>query len=311
MKKIYNILISNFFARYIFLLTLTISIVTLFGNININEFPKLIFFLKVGLVFITPLLINILFNIFSKRIVSSLQDTSDVLNVVNHRIGPLISLRVLDEREYDYIHKFTLLFRQDQLKYDSLNFYSYRVLKGINISKSMSSYLIYTESTDIPISFDNIKINARNNVNGKALVIECLHSTTEKRLQHIFKINFDQPIAPNQSFDISYSIEILNEISVYDKEKEIQSISLIRNKQPISKLTFNVCLDFEPRAVKVYARKINSQLTEINSATIKKYIPSSELDNIYSIQWGTSIPYIIEVDVQNPQYDQYIIEYIR
>lgn len=168
--------------------------------------------------------------------------------------------------------------------------------------------MIYTESTDIPISFEDIRIHARNNINGKILVVECLHSTTEKRLQHTFKINFDQPLAPNQLFDISYSIEILNEIAVYDKIKEIQSV---RIKQPIAKLIFNVCLDFEPRAVKVFARKITNELTEINCATVKSYIPNSELQNIYNIQWGTSIPYIIETDIPEPKYDQYIIEFIR
>lgn len=310
-KKLYDILVGNFLARYIFLLTFTISIVTLFGNINIKDFPSPFFCIKVGLVFLTPLFLNILFEIFSKHLVSSLQDTSDVLNIINHRIGSQISTRTLNEIENDNIHQFSLLYRQDQLKFDSLNYYSYRILKGTNISKNISSYLIYTESTDIPISFENIKIKARNNINGKILVIECLHSTTEKRLQHTFKINFDQPIEPNQTFDISYSIEILNEMSVYDKFKEIQSISLVRIKHPISKLIFNVCLDFEPRAVKVYARRMTNDLTEINGATVKKYIPHSDLQNLYNIPWGTAIPYIIETDISNPKYDQYIIEFMR
>lgn len=142
-------------------------------------------------------------------------------------------------------------------------------------------------------------------------MVECLHSVTEKRLQHTFKINFDQSVSQNQSFDISYSIEIFNEMAVYDQTKEIQSISLVRIKQPISKLIFNVCLDFEPRAVKVYARKITGGLIEIDRATIKKYIPNSELQKLYNIQWGDSVPYIIETDIVKPKDDQYIIEFIR
>ncbi|MBD5470752.1 MAG: hypothetical protein HDR19_06470 [Lachnospiraceae bacterium] len=311
MKKFYNILISNFLARYIFLLTFIISIVTLFGNININEYPKPVFFIKVFLVFITPLFLNIIFEIFTNKLITNIEDTSDILSIINHRIGSQISTRTLDEKEYDNIHKFTLIYRQDQLKYDNLNYFSFRILKGINISKSVSSYIVYTESTDIPISFKDIKINARNNINGKTLVVECLHSITEKRLQHTFKINFDQPIPQNETFDISYSIEILNEMTIYDQTKEIQSISLVRIKQPISKLIFNVCLDFEPRAVKVYARKITGGLIEIDKATIKKYTPNSEIQNIYNIEWGNSVPYIIETDIVKPRNDQYIIEFIR
>lgn len=311
MKRFYSFLISHFLARYVFLLTFIISIVTLFGNIDISEFPKVIFFIKIALVFITPLFINILFEIFTNKLITNIEDTSDILNILNHRIGSQISTRTLDEKEYDNIHKFTLIRRQDLLKYDKLNYFSFRELKGINVGKSVSSYLVYTESTDIPISFNDIKINARNNVNGKVLVVECLHSVTEKRLQHTFKINFDQPVAQNQSFDISYSIEILNEMAVYDKTKEIQSISLVRIKQPISKLNFNVCLDFEPRAVKVYSRKTTNGFVEIDKAIIKKYVPNSQLENIYNIDWGNSIPYIIETEIMKPKDDQYIIEFIR
>lgn len=71
MKKFYNFLISNFLARYIFLLTFIISIVTLFGNIDINEYPKPFFFVKVILVFITPLFLNIIFVIFSNKLITN------------------------------------------------------------------------------------------------------------------------------------------------------------------------------------------------------------------------------------------------
>lgn len=113
MKKFYDIIIGNFLARYIFLLGFMISIVTLFGNIDIKEFPKFFFFIKVGLVFITPLFLNVSFEIFSKYLISNLQDTSDILNIINHRIGPQISARTLDEKEYDNIHRFSLVYRQD------------------------------------------------------------------------------------------------------------------------------------------------------------------------------------------------------
>lgn len=311
MKKMYDILISSFLARYIFLLSFMISVITLFGSIDIKEFPHLLFFIKVGLVFITPLFLNIFYEIFTKHIVTNISDTSDILNILNHRIGTQVSLRTLDDREYDNVHKYSLLYRQDMLKFDTLNYYSFRVLKGINISKKISSHIIYSESTDIPVSFENIKINARNNINGKPLVIECLHSTTEKRLQHIFRINFDKPIHPNQEFDISFSIEISGEMAVYDTTKEIQSISLVRLKHPLDKLIFNICLDYEPRAVKVYAKKITNELKEIDGATIKQYTPHTELQQLYDLQWDKSIPYIIETEVQSPGADQYIIEFIK
>lgn len=171
MKKFYNFLIGNFLARYVFLLTFIISIVTLFGNIEISEFPKIIFFIKIFLVFITPLFLNILFEIFTNKLITNIEDTSDIFNILNHRIGSQISTRILDEKEYDNIHKFTLIYRQDLLKYDKLNYFSFRILKGINVGKSISSYIVCTESTDIPISFNDIKINARNNINGRALVV--------------------------------------------------------------------------------------------------------------------------------------------
>lgn len=311
MKKIYDILTSSFLARYIFLLTFIISIVTLFGNIEIEDFPRPIFFIKLCLVFITPLFLNIFFEIFIKHLFSNIEDTRDISNALNHRIGPQISLQTLDNEGFDYIHKYSLVFRQDQLKLSGSDYNSFRILKGINDSKNNSSYLIHTESMDVPISFEEININAKNNVNGKELVVECLHSTTEKRLQHTFKINFDIPIAPNKEFDISYSMTIPNEISFYHEIKNIQSISLIRIKKPIAKLIFNICLDFEPRAIKMYTRKRTNEIKEINGATVKKYLPSNELQTFYNIQWGASTPYIIETEIQNPKYKQYIIEFLK
>lgn len=311
MKRFYNFLISNFLARYVFLLTFIISIVTLFGNIDISEFPKIIFFVKIALVFITPFFINILFEIFKKYIFENSEDISDIFNILNHRIGPQISLQTLDNRAFDYIHRYDLIIRQDQLKLSGTDYNSFRILKGTNISKNNSSYLIYTESMDIPISFKEIDIKAKNNANKKPLVIECINSITEKRLQHTFKINFDKPIMPNENFDISFSMTIPNEISFYHDIKNIQSISLIRIKQPIGRLIFNICLDFEPRAVKTYAKKRTKEIREINVATIKQYIPNNELQNFYSIQWGNSTPYIIETDIQNPDCIQYIIEFLK
>ena len=311
MKKIYNFLISNFLTRYIFLLSFIITIVTLFGNININEYPKPIFFIKVILVFVTPLFLNIIYENFTKHLDTNVEDTNDILNILNHRIGPQISLQTLDNKGNDYTHKYTLVYRQDQLKLSGADYNSFRILKGVNVSKSNSSFLIYTESMDIPISFDEIEINAKNNVNGKPLVIECLHAATEKRLQHTFKINFDQPLFPNDKFDISFSMTIPNEISFYHSIKNIQSISLIRIKHPIKELVFNMCLDFEPKAIKVYAKKITNEIKEIDGAIVKKYTPNNDLQNFYNIEWGDSNPYIIETDIQNPNYDQYIIEFMK
>lgn len=308
LKRIYNFINGNFFNRYIFILTFTISIVTLFGNIKLSDFPKPIFFVKVGLVFIIPLFVNMFFAILSNHLLS-IKDNSGILKVINHRIGSQISLRTLDENEYDNIHKYTLVYRQDQLNFESSDYNSFRILKGKNASKYTSSFLVYTESSDIPMSFKDIKIKAKNNINGKSLVVECLHSTTEKRLQHTFKINFDTPISPGQIFDISYSIIIPNELSVYDKSNEIQSISLIRIKKPISKLKFNICLNFEPRAVKTYAKKSTNELTEINGAKVSKYVACTELQKYYYLQWGNCIPYIIETEIEKPDYDQYIIEF--
>lgn len=311
MKRIYNFIVGHFFARYIFLLSFIISVVTLFGNIKMSEFPKLIFWIEVGLVFVIPLFLNIFFEIISNYLLSNVKNNSEILKILNHRIGSQISLRTLDDIEYDYKHKYTLVYRQDQLNFDSTDYNSFRILKGKNIGKHMSSYLVYTESSDIPISFNEIIINAKNNINGKPLVVECLHSTNEKRLQHTFKINFDTPILPGQEFDISYSIVISNELSVYDKTKEIQSISLVRIKKPIEKLKFNICLNFEPRAVKIYAKKLTNELTEIGGAKVNKYVMCNEYQKLYSIQWGNFIPYIIETEFESPNYDQYIIEFIK
>lgn len=312
MRKLYDLLTSSFLARYVFLLTLLISVVTLFGNIDLSDFPKKIFFVKVGLVFFVPLLFNICFEILSRHVNMYSKDFGDILNILNHRFGSQISLRTLDERAFDYIHKYELIYRQDQLDFaGSLDYHSFRQLKGKNISKDISSFLIYTESSDIPIAFDDMNITAQNNISKKTLVVECLHSTNEKRLQHTFKINFDTPIAPNEEFDISYSITIPNELSVYDKKKEIQSISLVRIKHPVEKLVFNICLDFEPRAVKAYSRKNNNGLKEIGHAQISQYIPTTDLQKSYNISWGKNTPYIIETEVDNPSQDQYIIQFLK
>lgn len=69
------------------------------------------------------------FAIISNHLLS-IKDNSGILKVINHRIGSQISLRTLDENEYDNIHKYTLVYRQDQLNFESSDYNSFRILKG-------------------------------------------------------------------------------------------------------------------------------------------------------------------------------------
>ena len=311
MKKLYYLLKSNFLARYISLLTLSITIITLFGNISLKEFPNIKFFIEVGLVFLSPLIIDILFEILLAKVHKSNSDTSDVSNILTHRMGSNLSLKTSNKIEYDHTHQYDLLYRQDQINFETSDYNSFRQIKGRNVSKNISSYLIYTESTDIPVAFKDITINAINNTNNKSLVVECLHSTTDKRMQHIFKINFDEPIHPNQTFDISFSLTIPNELSVYDPDKEIQSISLVRIKNPVGKLVFNICLNFQPRVAKVFSNNTRNGLNEISGAKIELYRPSNNLQNFYQVNWNGHAPYIIKTEIFNPKEDQYIIMFIK
>jgi len=157
-----------------------------------------------------------------------------------------------------------------------------------------------------------VQILAIDNYTKKRLVVECTHDMSEKRLQHIFKINFEKSIAYGECFDISFSIRLPKELTVLNKDKEITSISLVRiiNK-PIEELEFNVCLNFEPRAIKAFGRHIrNNTINEIPGATKSDYNPSSDIERYFDIEW-TSKPTIIKFHTYSPKYDQYIIQYFK
>jgi hypothetical protein len=255
-----------------------------------------------------------MFALLLKGIYIGNSGTGDISNVLSHRVGSQMSTRILDKDiECDYSHNYTKIFRQDMLDYENQDYYSFRRLTGKNISKTPSSFLVYSEAMDVPIEFDKIEIFAINTNTKNPLVVECLHNTKEKRLKHTFKINFEAPKITGEHFDISYSIRIPKELSVLNKDKEITSISLVRiMNRPISELEFNVCLDFNPRAIKVFGRNLkNNYIIEIDGAGKSLYNPSNEMEEVFNIKWTNSIPSIIRFKTKTPKFDQYIIQYFR
>lgn len=59
--------------------------------------------MKTCTIFIILLLLNVLFEILSKRIISNLYDTSVVLNILNHQVRSQISLGAFDDKEIEHI----------------------------------------------------------------------------------------------------------------------------------------------------------------------------------------------------------------
>lgn len=317
MKKLYDLLMSNFLARYIFLLTLIITIWSLFGDLSNKKIYSFSFLLSIFCIFVIPFLLNILFSAWENSLNNNQLEDKVLRDMLFHRTGVDVSLRILnEENEVDTTHTYDLLFRQDMLNYDCEDFCSYRRICGRNTSKHQSGYLVYVESCDYALKFSEIEIRAIDTATKKALAVEPLYSVNKRKVQHAFRIYFPNSLLPGDSFDISYFIKIPGELIILDKEKEVSGISLVRIKKPVKKLIYNMCLSYQPRSVTMFGRKQSHKpqiydVHEIGGVTVEEYKPNSYLDELFGIDWGENTPYIIRFEEEMPKYQQYIVRYIQ
>lgn len=58
-------------------------------------------------------------------------------------------VRSVDPRAVDHVHHYEYLAREDLLDYETGDFYSIRVLEGVNASDGPSAFAVYSESSEV------------------------------------------------------------------------------------------------------------------------------------------------------------------
>lgn len=318
MKKIWDVvcLIWKYtFSKFVVLLTLVWLFYGYLKEGDVIDLSKLGLtgVLTVLLSTLTIVLLDYIYKILSEGSSLNNPEHKKISDHVRERIGTSYSQQTADKRYVDNKHSFSSILRQDLLDHSTGDYFSFRRLKGTNVSSNISDGLIYCESTDYKIAFEDITIEAIDTKTGESLTVEALNNIHEKRITHAFKIHFPRPLKNNESFDIAYSIFLPKELECLDSNEEIMSISLSRIKKGLEHLSFNVCLDFKPRAVRIYKKsKLSGKLILIESqdTDIELYEPQTDLEKRFFIEWSTS-PYIIKWSNSKPVNSLYVIKYIR
>ena len=272
MRRIVKFL-NNFFARltavFVFLLTL-FSALCQYGIIKNISFTPKTFSIIAAASFIIALAIAWILkkyqipnkdynSLISTERKSSKNTENLIIEQMNNRIGSSRSL-IKYKDMIDNKHKYLSISRYDVLDYTSANYQSIRIFHGTNVSHSTSTDLPYCESTEYKISFNEITVEAYDILSGKKLKVECANnSPNEKLCTHRFRINFERPLQPNESFHILCYISFPHELSCLSQDKEIMSISLVRiKKKPVNNLSFSVLLNYEPSLVRFFSYNANS-----------------------------------------------------
>lgn len=332
LKKIVQIL-NNFFARLAAIFAFLVSVSSTlyqYGVIGTKQFNPTSFIIIAAISFFCALIVVLLIRKFqipskeSKPIeLSKSSENKDpeiaVVKQMFNRIGSSRSLMRYKDME-DNNHKYSNISRFDILDYNCANYQSIRVFHGTNISKSISSYLPYCESTEFRIGFDDITIVAYDMLTGRKLKVECANdSSKEKLCTHCFRINFEKPLKPGESFHICYYISFPYELHCLSQEKEIMSISLVRlKKKPIDNLFFSILLNFEPSLVRFFSYNKNNEKSQTlhSNEKLRKTGLSSCLSDIISENILRKLPidlnqefYEMGINIPKAKQSMYIIEY--
>jgi SIR2-like domain len=225
------------------------------------------------------------------------------------RLGTGLSLQVNPDH-VDTTHRYSLVERTDLLDYTSGNFVSLRRLAGVNESERLSSYLVYSESSEQKISFDQTDTQAFDARLRTPLVVEPFAESSEMMFTHAFKVFFPKPISPGESFDVVYRITLPGELGVLSPQNEIMSISLARIARIVERLSFNVCLSFRPRTVIVECLDDKGARVACKGSApaIHDYLPHEWYEEVLDISWA-SVPSIVEWTCVEPDSSLYIINY--
>ncbi|PAD28287.1 hypothetical protein CHH60_27080 [Paenibacillus sp. 7523-1] len=305
-------LVNNFFARLFGVVTILFTILTIFKEFNVLKLERFGIYGILSLILISVVIavLTIPFKINSER-GKRTQAAIEMKKKINQRVGTLFSSRTDNHEVIDKTHHFYEVYRQDLLDYSQRDYHSIRVLKGFNKSKELSDGLIYSESTEYKVAFNQIEIKAIDLKTNNELVVECLDDEGKKLNTHVFKINFRHSIKPAEEFEIGYYIKFPEELGILNDSSEIMSISLSRITRGVDVLNFNLCLNFKPRSVKLYSFDINKGAALINSeCTVEEYIARSRIEEMFEIKWSSK-PYVINMHYKKPDRQVYIIEYLK
>ena len=191
-----------------------------------------------------------------------------------------------DKHEYDYVY------RQDLIDYKTQEYQSIRELKGRNASETDSMFLWYSESTEIPTRFNDIKIVAKDLLSKEELLVEYDGDTNNSEIIHPFKIYFQRPLEPGHSFHIGYYMHIF-EANKAVAQRGTMSMSLSRMKT-VKHLQFNVCVNFKPKVYQVEVLEANKGKYNLNDSEchLEEYNPKTDLEKEYNLNWSGT-PYVI------------------
>jgi hypothetical protein len=224
------------------------------------------------------------------------------------RMGSGLSLHV-DPEHVDDIHAFRLLSRRDLLDYPTGDFYSIRRLQGINSSQQPSDGLIYAETSEVRLRFDQTETKAFDTASRKALAVESLLPSTISMFQHGFRILFPRPIAPGEDFDVVFAMKLPGELTFLSPEEEIMSVALVRYANGVGRLEFKVCLDFEPRRVSGEFFRSDGQFGTLQSPpSVELYTPGEWYERDLDIPWSSQ-PYVVSYAIDQPDAPLYSIRY--
>ncbi|MBF6555963.1 MAG: hypothetical protein IVW52_07260 [Acidimicrobiales bacterium] len=228
------------------------------------------------------------------------------------RIGAFLADSA-DPAHIDTMHHYEEIFRQDMLDYDTGDFYSIRRLKGRNIGRRASQFLLYRESSERKYTFNDAQVKALDVQTKDRLSVEPELGLERLAHTHAFRIHFRKPIEPGESFDVVYNIRLPGELLDLNRDSEVMSISLTRVKNGVDKLTFNVALSFQPQAAVAYRLTQAKQfvLCDEKAPTVSLYKPKHwfEAPDQLGIEWSVDDPYIIRWSTTNPRGRMYIINF--
>lgn len=214
----------------------------------------------------------------------------------------------------DKTHRYSLVHRIDQLDYPTEDFFSVRRLVGRNETQRFSPFLLYRECSENKLRFEELGVQALDLKSGQTLRIEPQNDSRRLSFEHPFRICFNEPLRPNQEFDIVYAIRLPRELEVIPAADEIMSVSLRRMILGVEKLVFEVCLDFRPSSFLPACLLETRRIVVPAKLAIGSmaYAPISPWErNMGLKKWSCRKPWRVSLTVEKPERAVYIINYKR
>jgi hypothetical protein len=218
-----------------------------------------------------------------------------------------------DPEHVDAVHHYKEIFRQDMLDYATGDFYSIRRLKGRNMSRRPSHFVLYRESSERMFTFNDTQVKALDCASREQLWVEPELGFETRAHTHAFRIQLPKPIDPGQGFDIAYRIRLPGELADLSPDSEVMSISLTRIALGIDKLVFNVALSMKPRVAVPY--RLTQAKTLVPCAgkgpKVVPYEPKYwfEHPDQLGIEWSVETPYIVRWSIASPRDRMYVIHF--